>query len=270
MRTIPDPLYGVTVDNVANIAKIVASSTALARMPTTRIVFDENVAAAYYTSAINQIQPVSYIMGEILDSYYVKNYTVAAYKDRVTEYLNAFGNQVDLWEIGNEVNGEWLGTTADVVAKITDAYNQVTAAGKKTVLTLYYNYRCWSQASHEMFTWATANVPTALKNGLDYVLISYYEGDCNNYRPADWTTVFSRLAGIFPNSKLGFGETGMAAPATSTNLSKATGLMNYYYGLKPRVPNYIGGYFWWYYYEDCLPYSTKPLWKTLNAAIQNY
>jgi len=270
MRPLPDPLYGVTVDDVANVANIVASSQNLARKPTTRIVFDENVKASYYTTAVSQLQPVSYLMGEILDSSYVKSYTAQAYHDRVAEYLAAFGDKIDLWEIGNEINGEWLGITTSVTPKMIDAYNQVKASGKRAALTLYYNPNCWSSPSNEMFTWANANVPTSMKQGLDYVLISYYEVDCNNYRPSDWTPVFQRLHDMFPNSRIGFSEVGLSNPATSTTLSKATSILEYYYGLRPQVPGYIGGYFWWYYYEDMLPYTSKPLWQTLNSAIQKY
>lgn len=38
---------------------------------------------------------------------------------------------VDIWVIGNEINGEWLGDTAGVVAKMTGAYDVVKAAGKR-------------------------------------------------------------------------------------------------------------------------------------------
>jgi hypothetical protein len=270
LRTLPDPLYGVTVDDISNTANIVASSKALAHMPTTRIVFDENQQPSYYTNAINQIQPVSYIMGELLDSFYVKNFTLQQYHDRMAAYLAAFKDKVDLWEVGNEINGEWLGTTASVVPKMTDAYNQAKAAGRRTELTLYYNPNCWSSKDHEMFTWAGANIPDSMKQGLDYVLISYYEEDCNNYRPADWTPIFSQLHTMFPNARIGFGETGFANPATSSTLTKQQQRLTYYYGLKPAVPNYVGGYFWWNYYEDMLPYTTKPMWQTLNTAIQGY
>ena len=50
-------------------------------------------------------------MGEILDSFFVKNISTAAYGTRTTEYLNTLGDNVDIWEIGNEINGEWLGDT---------------------------------------------------------------------------------------------------------------------------------------------------------------
>lgn len=270
MRPLPDPLYGVTVDDVSDVDAIVASSRSLARMPTTRIVFDEGQPASYYADAVNRMQPSSYLMGEILDSYYVDSYSVREYRERVGEYLRAFGDKIDLWEIGNEINGEWLGSTDSVVAKVTDAYDQVKAAGKRTVLTLYYNPDCWEDSDHEMFAWTEANIPAAMKQGLDYVLISYYDSDCNDYRPADWTPVFSRLHKTFPNSKLGFGEVGFANPATSATLARQQAALRYYYGLEVAVPGYVGGYFWWNYAEDMLPHDRKPLWQTLDTAVQQY
>ena len=68
MRAVPDPLYGVTVDGVSNVTNIVHSSTNLSHMPTTRIVFDYGQAPSAYTSAVSQIEPASYIMGELVDS----------------------------------------------------------------------------------------------------------------------------------------------------------------------------------------------------------
>jgi hypothetical protein len=45
-------------------------------------------------------------------------------------------------------------------------------------------------------------------------------------------------------------------------------LLTRYYTMKIDQPNYVGGYFWWYYREDMVPW-TEPLWNTLNAAIQS-
>jgi len=36
MRDLPDPLYGVTVDDISDVVNIVKSSTHLSHMPTTR------------------------------------------------------------------------------------------------------------------------------------------------------------------------------------------------------------------------------------------
>lgn len=258
-RIVPSPLYGVTMDDISRLSDITTSLSKLPKMPTTRIVFDENVAPSYYRNAAVAINKVSYVMGEILDSFYVKTVTVPGYIDRTKQYLNALSDVVDIWEIGNEINGEWLGTNADVVAKMEGAYDLVKSQNKTAALTLYYNQDCWSRKSNEMFTWANTNVPYRMKQGLDYVLISYYEADCNNLKP-DWPTVFKKLAVMFPNSKIGFSEVG------STSRTGKAAYLTRYYTMKINEPKYVGGYFWWYGRQDFVPY-TKSMWSTLNSAI---
>jgi hypothetical protein len=238
----------------------VTSLQNLAHKPTTRVVFDEFVPASDYVSAVHKVHGVSAVMGEILDSAYVKLYSVADYKARTVEYLDAMPSDVDIWEVGNEINGEWLGDTASVAAKMAGAYDLVKQRGKVTELTLYYNEDCWERADHEMFTWASANVPASMKSGLDYVLVSYYEDDCNGLQP-DWPTVFRKLASMFPNSKIGFGECGTAFAA------RKAAYVERYYNMQIDLPQYVGGYFWWYYRQDMVPY-TKTLWSVLNQAIQ--
>jgi hypothetical protein len=264
LRPLPDHLYGITLDAVDHLPDILTSLRSLARMPTTRIVFDEFVAPSYYATAVSAIHDVSYVMGEILDSFYMKQYTLADYSKRTTDYLNALGDKVDIWEIGNEINGEWLGDTASVVAKMRSAYDLVKQRGGRTALTLYYNQDCWSRADHEMFTWTAANVPADMKQGLDYVLISYYEDDCNGLQP-DWTPVFQKLAAMFPNSKIGFGENG-----TQYAARKAAYIERYYSmdaAMAVAVPSYIGGHFWWYGKQDFVPW-TNPLWTIFNDVIK--
>ena len=254
-----DRIYGVTIDAVGNINKIVTSLSNLNIKPTTRIVFDEWQPASDYTNAVNKIHNVSYIMGEILDSYYMHEYTVNQYKNRVKEYLGVLGNKVDIWEIGNEVNGEWLGSKQSVINKISYAFDTLNTAGKLTALTLYYNKNCWENPHNEMFRWAHENIPERIKNKIDYVLVSYYEDDCNNYQP-DWQQVFDSLHTMFPYSKLGIGECG-------TNIAtRKEEYINRYYRMNITTPNYVGGYFWWYYKQDCVPW-TKYLWTVLNKAM---
>src|SRR4051812_3600259 len=254
MRKLPDPLYGVTVDIVANTTVINESARALTaanrgRLPTTRIVFDSGKRPADYAAAVDALQPHSYLMGELLDSSAMKRHDVASFHTRVHDFLAAFRDKVDLWEIGNEINGEWLGR--NVVDKMNDAYDQVHGAGKRTALTFYYNPNCWSRPSSEMFTWIETNVDRRLRAGLDYVFISYYEGDCNNHRvsASEATAVFRRLRKLFPKARLGFGEIGLAADAIvdSTNLPQANVLARWYYGLRPGVSDYVTGGFWWHY-----------------------
>jgi hypothetical protein len=270
MRDLPDPLYGVTVDDISDVANVVNSSTHLSHMPTTRIVFDHGRSASSYSSAVNSIQPVSYIMGELVDSSDMIRYTLQQYHDRAAQYVSALGSKIDIWEVGNEVNGNWTGNYSDVGAKIYDAWRQVHAARKRGALTRWYAAGCGS-GPYELDPIAFTNqyVPTDMRNGIDYVLVSYYETQCNNARPtaATLTTFFSELHRLYPNAKLGFGEIGFPHPVTSSNLEAAQSMINYYYGLNILTPGYVGGCFWWHYYEDMLPYATKPLWHTLSAAF---
>ena len=78
-RTVPSPIYGVTLDDVSNPSSTTTSLSRLVRMPTARIVFDTGKTPFYYAQPIQQFRPISYIMGELIDSSYMKHYkTVSA------------------------------------------------------------------------------------------------------------------------------------------------------------------------------------------------
>lgn len=255
-----EKMVGVTVDSVENLPGIVAALKELPVKPFTRIVFDENVPAAHYKKAAEQIQKVSFVMGEILDSSAMKSYSLQAYSERTSEYIDALGSNVDIWEIGNEINGEWLGDAKDVAAKMIVAFDLVKTRGKKTALTLYYNEACFTDKANETFTWARKHIPEKMKGGLDYIWLSYYEDDCNGLKP-DWEKVFQKLAAMFPNSKFGFGEVG------TKFTEKKVEFIERYYGMKIAQPDFVGGYFWWYFVQDMVP-ANRPLLRTLKTAIQ--
>ena len=252
-------IYGITIDGVDPIDDIVGSIAKLPRKMTTRVVFDP-IAASSYVSPVKKLHAVSFVMGELVDSSDMKTYDLAKYSARTTEYLDALGGDVDVWEIGNEINGDWLGDTPSVVAKMKAAFDLVEKRGEKTALTLYYNAGCGAAAEYEMFTWADKNVPSSMRDGLEYVLVSYYEEDCSGLRP-DWPKVFDRLALMFPKSKIGFGECGVKDIAAKPDYLRR------YYTMSITTPSYVGGYFWWYYRQDMVP-MTKPLWVVLADAIR--
>ncbi len=141
--------------------------------------------------------------------------------------------------------------------KAAAAYDMVVEAGEPTALTLYFNEDCWSDPDHEMFAWAEARVPERMKLNLDFVLVSFYEDDCNDIQP-DWLPVFDRLAAIFPDASLGFGEVGTAIA------SRKTEYIGRYYGMPRLMPRFIGGFFWWYFREDMVPVSAE-YWSVLNG-----
>jgi hypothetical protein len=252
-------VYGVTLDAVDPLDDIVQSLQMLARKPTVRVVLDPMQSSQSYLGPVQRIHAVASVMAELLDSINVASFSTDDYTARATDYVSTLGDEVDVWEIGNEINGEWLGESADVTAKIQSAYRIAVAHSKTTALTLYYNQGCYQRADHEMFTWAQANIPDEMKTGLDYVLVSYYDDNCVGPTP-DWNSVFARLAKLFPHSKVGFGECG------TTDTANKTAYVDRYYGLQIAEPAYVGGYFWWYYRQDMVPY-TQPLWSVLNQSI---
>lgn len=252
-------IYGVTVDDPWRATATAAAITALPRPILARVVFDEGMAARDYVGPVRTIAGAGGVMGELLDSFFVPGLSVDGYRARAREYVTTLGADVDVWEIGNEVNGEWLGPTSTVVAKIRAAHEEVKARGGRTALTLYYNEDCWADPRNEMFTWVEANLPPALRADLDYVWVSFYEDDCNGIRP-DWKAVFDRLGPLFPASQLGFGECG------TNRADRKVEYLRRWYTTRPDSPRFVGGWFWWYFSDDMVP-STLPLWQELYTIL---
>jgi hypothetical protein len=255
-----EKIHGITIDNINDIDETAESLKKLYKPPTARIVFDGDKPASYYIEAVTKLNDAGFVMGELLDSYNFSNYTIGEYDLRVNEYLAAFDKKIDIWEIANEINGEWLGDKDTVVKKMINAFRIVNSKGKITAVTFYYNSYCYQNEKNEMFKWINENVPQFMKDSLNYVFVSYYEDDCSGFQP-DWQNIFDSLHLIFPNSKLGIGECGTNFP------EKKETYLRRYYTMEINTPNYIGGYFWWYYKQDCVPY-TKQLWKVLNSILE--
>lgn len=294
-RAVPAPIYGVTVDSVSNLPEIVAGATALSHQPTTRVYFDVNDATGQtYSTALEDLYPHSYVMGELLDSSDMpraerQDLTKPTWEhDRVAAYLSNLQTYVDIWEIGNEVNGNWTclgGASTPCTASgyrtganlIVDAYDQVSSLGRPTALTLWYNGNgpndpngCPGTGEPDPLTYSSTYLPASVRDGLDYVLISYYQTQCNDYAltNADVTSFMQKLHALYPNAKLGFGEVGLPnAVSSASDRQTAISFIDHYYGLDTGLPYYVGGYFWWYYAEDALPYSGNSVWEAIDTAF---
>jgi hypothetical protein len=283
-RAIPSPLYGVTLDDVSNMSGILASLQRIPHMPTARIVFDYGQPPSYYAGPIQQIRPSSYVMGQLADSTDMKKYTTSTFQTKARNFVAALGSQVDVWEVGNEVNGNWLGS--GTAQKISAAYSVVSAANGATALTFFYMgepgeaNNCIDAPGDDMFTWINnsfqLNLPPAqrdpqmekLRLGLNYALISWYPDGCPGENP-NWPVVYGKLAQIFPNAKVGFGELGTQNAQGGSQFELS--LINQYYPMAKTMsglpPAYVGGYFWWYFAEEMVPYTTNMM-STLDQAIQ--
>jgi hypothetical protein len=285
-RSVPTPIYGVTLDDVSSPAAGVNSLSQMAQTPAARIVFDAGVRPSYYLKPIQQFRNVAYIMGELVDSSYMQQYTISQITSWTQSYTKALGNLVDIWEIGNEVNGNWLGS--NTLAKIEAMYDVVSSQGGATALTFFYegepsdpnNCIAADHGGNDMFTWINQQFQLSLpasqrpsetekiRLNVNYVLVSWYPDQCPGETP-NWPWVFGQLANIFPNSKVGFGELGTADPQYGSSFE--INEISKYYPMAKTISglpaSYIGGYFWWYFAEEMVPWGT-PLSSVLNTAIR--
>ena len=262
--------------------------------PTVRVVFDEGVdevrrsggaTARDYIGPLERLVGTAQVMGELLDSFFVADYSADELRQRACEYRAELGHLVDLWEVGNEINGEWLGddaprklATAAAVFLASPSEFAALCPGRsvrdderpfRVAMTLYGNgtydggrssaTNCWSDPDHAMLRWAQTQFGPggaleASGAALDYVWVSYYEDDCDGIQP-DWPGVFAELGRLFPGARLGFGECGSERRARKEPL-----LRRYYEGMTlpdPELanmhipePNFVGGMFWWYFSDD--------------------
>jgi hypothetical protein len=265
-------VVGVTVDDLSRLPAVLDSLRALPRRPWVRVVFDVSGRQADpspYVRAVPQVAAVGPVLGELVDSSDLRWMTVAQVAARTVAYVRALRSSVAMWEVGNEVNGDWTGAPADVARKVQAAYDAVHRLGSRTALTLYENERCGDgPAELSPVAWAERYVSARVRAGLDEVLLSYYEPQCAGQRPgpAEWTRRFAALHRLFPRARLGFGEIGMPEPATPSTRSAATSIISYYYRLRIALSYYVGGGFYWHFAEDMVPRRSSPLWAALARA----
>jgi hypothetical protein len=275
-----EPLYGDTLTDAARWGDVEPAvdgsreALDLGRRLTHRIVFDPGTRPADYAPAIKALSPYSDILGEIVDSSSLRDYTTSQYVARTRRFMERFGSRIDIYEIGNEINGEWSGRGA--AAKARAAFRVAEEAGHATALTPYCNPGCWSRRSHAMLPWLRRHIGPQMRAGLDYVLVSYYERDCHKHRvrQGEMDRVFGRLHELFPHAELGWGEVGLRRPVERRTLAVAKRLLTHYYAIKPSTravgaDQYVTGGFWWFGQQDLYP-TDRPLWATFEDAILAY
>lgn len=341
-------IYGVTVDdaNEAGAIRLVIDeiNENMKHAITTRIVIDPDQKIDQdYISNVRQISEISYVMALVADSHDMHKFNKEGkYAKRIGECVKKLGSIVDIWEIGNEVNGEWAGwhekddenATQDwenageakraerrrlVFDRVREAYDIIEPTGKPVAVTFYYNddqrgHHCWPKpeelsdgAKYEMLTWIKENFTDQyqkMRDGIKYVFISFYEDNgCHNLLTGNnnedskaFADVLNTLSGTFKNASVGFGEFGPECKyADSCNygvkdkkpnrncaecIADQREFIPRYYetynsGIRPRVPKFIGGYFYWYFLQDMVPVnkcdptnSDCPLKKLINAFNQ--
>ena len=271
--------FGLTVDSVDELPALVEAVQSLETRPTLRIVFDAEAAPEAYASAIHALSPHADLMGQIVDSTQMSELTAEQITARTQAFVNAFKDQVAIWEVGNEVNGEWVGPSPEAIwAKVAAANAVVKAADEPSAVTFNYwsGPDCYAQPWEVGATFAAAT-PAELRGQVDYALLSVYETACDPPQHPTADQLAAELAMLgeqFPQAKLGIGEIGAQGieddlPADPSFAEKER-IARTYLPMNAHLSGvlgdrFIGGWFWWYFVDDAVP-ANKPesLWPLLN------
>jgi hypothetical protein len=327
-KTLPKhPLFGVTVENLDqfDVDKLKNLAKGKSLPLTVRVIFQPKTLPSDYEGKLAEIDAYNrtagvnkiVVMGTLYDSDYLAKYRMnhqlkpetklncdklgrksTDYQLRTYCFVDRLDKFVDVWEVGNEVNGEWADEGCEknrdgecksrydevkkkrvpkhesfpnhTIAKIEYAISLALKKDKPVALTLLHQPKCTTWDDNDMFEWSKDNITDYIKRNTDYLLVSYYEYNCNkgdgtqgdNY----WQdSVFKVLhePPYFTNAYLGFGEVGYPSETVSCNggvsfCDRKTGqqagdkipLLEKYYGQKINTPNYVGGYFWWTFQQD--------------------
>ncbi|MGE4241260.1 hypothetical protein [Ramlibacter sp.] len=260
------PWLGVTTDdpNVDTAAQIEALS-ALPRRPALRVVLDEGTPPSSYVDSVRRLAAVADVMALPVDSSWMKDIDAKRAGERAHRYLRALGDAATIWEVGNEVNGNWVGR--DPVPKIEAMFDVARAHGKKTALTFFHENP--ATPGHDMLPWIDTHIPPGhrLRAGLDYVLVSYYEDENGGHRltQREIDAIFTGLARRFPAAKVAFGEFGWGReiPRDAATRAELIGRFHSYTTLEPA---FVGGGFYWHFRQTMSPKS-KPDHALLVKAL---
>jgi hypothetical protein len=257
-------LGATTDDPNTDTAAQVDALAALPRRIALRVVLDRGTPPADYVDSVRKLAAVADVMALPLDSSEMAKVNAAQAGDRARRYLDALQDAAPIWEVGNEVNGNWVGT--DTVGKIDAMFDAAKAYGKRTALTFYYENP--ATPGHDMLAWIDANIPVGhrLRSGLDYVLVSYYEDQNGGHRltQAEIDTIFSGLAQRFPHAKVGFGEYGWGRKLPTDDAVRAD-LIERFQSYTSSEPAFVGGGFYWHFRQTMAP-ASKPDFELLRKA----
>ncbi|MDO4701721.1 MAG: hypothetical protein Q4A47_03780 [Erysipelotrichaceae bacterium] len=267
-RSIDQWMYGITIDDTwyerVSVHEIVDAIKNMPVKPTVRVVMSLDRSPSTYETLFKELNQVAYVMASPVDSSDMSSYKdEESYLKRFKETYDVLSMYVDVWEIGNEINGiEWIQQDSKlIVNKVSQVSAFIKDKGAKSAVTLYYT----DPSKEDMFDWMSKYFSDSWTLEIDYILISYYEDDNDGYKP-DWNIVFSSLEAYFPSSKLGIGECGNTAIDASDD-SKISRIRSYYSAQK-YSESFVGGYFWWYWVEDCIPHTYNKLYEEINYGMQ--
>lgn len=251
------PWLGVTIDTIDRYR----SSLDLARGLTdplgwVRIVMDPGTSFSAYAPVVHRAHVEGLkVMGQPIDSFYAKAFPGRDYLQRIQRAVRALP-AVDAWEIGNEVNGGWLGPDMGARVSRAAAWLRSNHPEKTVVVTLYWQIGTdapqWST-----FNWIRDELKGSTIRDTDVFLLSTWIEDAPLGLAYD--RVIRALHDVLLGSRVGIGELGYWGQRTSrawwygARRSATAGrriVLDQLYRASLGYSWSVGGVFWWYFAED--------------------
>ncbi|MGZ5301808.1 MAG: hypothetical protein ACXWEJ_08295 [Actinomycetota bacterium] len=251
------PWLGVTIDTIDRYR----SSLDLAGGLTdphgwVRIVMDPGTTFSAYAPVVRRAHLNGLkVMGQPIDSFYARAFPGRDYLHRIQRAVRALP-AVDAWEIGNEVNGGWLGPAMGDRIDRAAAWLGSSHPEKIVVLTFYWQIGTdapqWST-----FNWIRDELKASTIRNTDVFLLSTWVEDAPLGLAYD--RILRALHDALHGSTLGIGELGYWGPGTSrawwygARRDPVVGrrvVLDQMYRASLGYSWSVGGVFWWYFAED--------------------
>jgi hypothetical protein len=251
------PWLGLTMDTIDDHrANLDLASGLTDPLGWVRIVMDPGTSFAAYAPVVHRAHLRGLkVLGQPIDSYYAKDFPGGDYLQRIQRAVTALP-AVDAWEVGNEINGGWLGP--DMGDRVDQAATWLHASHpeKTVVVTLYWQIGTDEQ-QWSTFDWIRDELKASTIRDTDVFLLSTWVEDAPLGLAFD--RVFRALHAALSGSLVGIGELGYWGPETARawwygdRSGTAEGrriVLDQLYRAALGYRWSVGGVFWWYFAED--------------------
>lgn len=204
---------------------------------------------------------------QVCDSQQLKDLPIGDYQRRLDELIKNLA-AADVWEVGNELGGEWLSDDATTLERVRLAADKVSGInnGGKTpdmMLTLYYQLGQSKESANSTFTWIKNNLVDnakyrSLVERIKIFGLSIYP----QHHPLGTAAerVMSTFEKTFPGKSVAITELGYGAEdlddgawwfGSPDDPAKARRIVaEHLTSVGMGRANSWGAPFWWYYLED--------------------
>lgn len=279
-----DAIIGVTftrVPTAAELTAVLASSGPGGgkRKVSARLVIgdpdDAQEMAGWQTTVKSLHAQGGLALAQICDSHDMAVLDDAAWDARVDALIKALPD-VDAWEVGNEIGGDWLG--AGPVAKAQRAAKAVRErTSATTVLTLFYQLG-QADPAYSLFSYTAKEITQPIRDLVDVVGLSIYPQLHPLGTAAD--RVLNALDAAFPASRVAVTELGYGAEdlnngpwwfgsASDPAVARAA-VAEHVTGAALGRSGAWGAPFWWYYLEDQVGIPGGQVAPSLAAASTGF